>query len=71
MNIIKDYNNRLFDNEVEDTYGVFVRKLGGYQKYYEWKTEISKPKKMQGRNELCACGSGKKFKKCCLDGGKK
>jgi peptide deformylase len=20
----------------------------------------------QGRNELCACGSGKKFKKCCL-----
>ena len=21
--------------------------------------------KKQGRNELCACGSGKKFKKCC------
>jgi len=20
-----------------------------------------------GRNELCPCGSGKKFKKCCLD----
>lgn len=23
--------------------------------------------RMQGRNELCACGSGKKFKKCCLN----
>ncbi|KKK51472.1 hypothetical protein LCGC14_3114620 [marine sediment metagenome] len=22
--------------------------------------------KEQGRNELCSCGSGKKFKKCCL-----
>ena len=22
--------------------------------------------KQQGRNELCKCGSGKKFKKCCL-----
>lgn len=21
----------------------------------------------QGRNEMCACGSGKKFKKCCID----
>lgn len=21
-----------------------------------------------GRNDLCACGSGKKFKKCCLNG---
>ena len=62
----RDYDNRIFDNEVAGSYGVFVRKLGGYQKYYEWKAEISKPKKTQGRNELCACGSGKKFKKCCL-----
>lgn len=23
------------------------------------------PAKKQGRNELCDCGSGKKFKKCC------
>ena len=64
--IVRDYDNRLFDNEVADCYGVFIRKLGGYQKYYEWKAEISKLKKTQGRNELCACGSGKKFKKCCL-----
>lgn len=26
----------------------------------------AKTSKKQGRNELCACGSGKKFKKCCL-----
>ena len=26
-----------------------------------------KPPKI-GRNELCPCGSGKKFKKCCLKG---
>jgi hypothetical protein len=25
-------------------------------------------KKIQGRNEPCACGSGKKFKKCCING---
>lgn len=25
-----------------------------------------KVEKVQGRNELCNCGSGKKFKKCCL-----
>jgi tetrahydromethanopterin S-methyltransferase subunit G len=25
-------------------------------------------KKIQGRNEQCACGSGKKFKKCCING---
>jgi preprotein translocase subunit SecA len=27
----------------------------------EWKDK----KKEQGRNEPCACGSGKKYKKCC------
>ena len=24
------------------------------------------PKMKQGRNDKCACGSGKKYKKCCL-----
>ena len=23
-----------------------------------------------GRNDLCPCGSGKKYKKCCMKGGK-
>ena len=25
--------------------------------------------KIQGRNERCNCGSGKKFKKCCINKG--
>lgn len=29
-----------------------------------------KPPKV-GRNDSCPCGSGKKFKKCCLDWGKR
>lgn len=31
-------------------------------------TTITKKKKI-GRNELCPCGSGKKFKKCCIGKG--
>lgn len=30
-------------------------------------TEKTKQADLQGRNELCACGSGLKFKKCCLN----
>lgn len=35
----------------------------------KWRNCVNIPvgsEKKQGRNELCACGSGKKFKKCCL-----
>lgn len=28
------------------------------------------PKKQQGRNEKCNCGSGLKYKKCCLNNNK-
>jgi len=51
--------------------GIEIRKAGGYKAYYKQQAELSKPKKTQGRNELCACGSGKKFKKCCLTKEKK
>jgi hypothetical protein len=37
---------------------------------YELSSLISSPIKKEikpGRNELCSCGSGKKFKKCCLN----
>jgi hypothetical protein len=27
---------------------------------------VFKPKGQQGRNDPCGCGSGKKYKKCCL-----
>jgi uncharacterized protein len=26
---------------------------------------VTSPRKKVGRNELCPCGSGKKYKKCC------
>lgn len=32
--------------------------------YKEVSSQRERPK--TGRNELCPCGSGKKFKKCCL-----
>lgn len=46
------------------------RRLGGrkYGKLSTMKTmaqEITKPVPKQGRNEICACGSGLKFKRCC------
>lgn len=63
--------------------GNFVAKLGGWAKYHAWldskgiarfnkdlQTLIRLPKKASakiGRNEPCSCGSGKKFKKCCIN----
>jgi hypothetical protein len=32
----------------------------------EWHPQVWKAVKLPGRNEPCVCGSGKKFKKCCL-----
>ena len=36
----------------------------------EFASELHQYKRKIGRNEPCPCGSGKKFKKCCLDKGK-
>lgn len=77
--------------------GEFVRKLGGYEKYWEHlqQNDIAAPvyeaidktdpfteykfiglrkiihpvsiQKKVGRNELCPCKSGKKYKKCCIN----
>jgi len=44
--------------------GERIRLSGGYKKYYE---QLLIPKKQQGRNEKCNCGSGLKYKKCCLN----
>lgn len=41
---------------------------GGRQTPKKWRNCVNIPvgsDKKQGRNELCACGSGKKFKRCC------
>ena len=47
--------------------GEFIRKIGGYKYYYQWlKNNPIKPIKV-GRNDKCPCGSGLKYKKCCLN----
>ena len=55
----KEYNLTFNDNEPNiKTYGSTAVKSTSPE---EWKNSI----KSQNRNELCACGSGKKYKKCC------
>lgn len=44
------------------------KKVGGEWKYesgVKVPTTIVREGKKQGRNDLCSCGSGKKYKKCC------
>ena len=36
---------------------------------YPVATTVVRKKKKIGRNEPCPCGSGKKFKKCCIEKG--
>lgn len=39
----------------------------GYEiEWHEWNHKEDEKYKNTGRNDLCPCGSGKKFKKCCL-----
>lgn len=39
--------------------------LGGIRKVYKQQT-IRRVERKVGRNEACPCGSGKKYKKCCI-----
>jgi len=56
---IKDDNMIVqFMGEKSESLGVYVPELV--------KTSLPKKRKI-GRNEPCPCGSGKKYKKCCLD----
>ena len=67
LDVKMDKRGRLFSAEFNN-YGSFYTKLGP-EKYKEWLKEVKKPHtrpKPPGRNEKCPCGSGKKYKKCCL-----
>lgn len=48
------------DKEAKDT------KIMNMVEYLRIKRGIKLENKKIGRNELCPCGSGKKYKKCCL-----
>jgi uncharacterized protein YchJ len=41
-----------------------MKDFGFWPKYQRDRPDLMRPKE-QGRNEKCACGSGKKYKYCC------
>ncbi|MHB0997608.1 MAG: tetratricopeptide repeat protein [Armatimonadota bacterium] len=44
-----------------------LKQYSGYKEYITDQTERLDPEIKVGRNDPCPCGSGKKYKKCCLD----
>ena len=78
---LKDYKNiqpgdsgqeRDWTDEPEDDYlppMIFTQGVGAYDREavaYEHPGTITNPLRDVGRNDPCPCGSGKKYKKCCL-----
>src|SRR6266436_2598631 len=71
-----DHEYTLFGNTVEELSGwyCFTEQYGEDQERYRRQAEANRarsqrlenPLKGIGRNDPCPCGSGKKFKKCCL-----
>jgi preprotein translocase subunit SecA len=56
--------------QVEEVVNRAVKKATGGEaasKKAASKKAVPRNRKKTGRNELCPCGSGKKYKKCCLD----
>ncbi len=61
MPFSEDEVQRLTDGAVKNSLNFFVPKNQN-----EWDRFIKTPTTKQGRNDACTCGSGKKFKHCCL-----
>ncbi|OZG70986.1 hypothetical protein BTA51_23050 [Hahella sp. CCB-MM4] len=62
-----------FRQQLRDSYEVFNEYLTAYMKagnglavYYHSDPQVRQEPKI-GRNDACPCGSGKKYKKCCLN----
>ncbi|GLI56424.1 hypothetical protein PM10SUCC1_19380 [Propionigenium maris DSM 9537] len=51
----------------KDPYKEYIKKILEDPKKIKKEPEKIKKKKKLGRNEKCFCGSGKKYKKCCLN----
>jgi len=47
--------------------GPFIRHLGGYKEYYRWLRNNPIRSNKIPRNSSCPCGSGKKYKRCCIN----
>lgn len=61
-----DSNNSLNKLDVSSLDAATIKRLMDYQNR---KPSVREYKKI-GRNDPCPCGSGKKYKKCCLNTGK-
>lgn len=64
-----DYNNRLISNEVvraENQVMLNEKLISLHQRDINNPNVTRIVQRKIGRNEICPCGSGKKFKKCCL-----
>lgn len=57
-----------YGDTTEDTTNNLQRQIE-WERYRKTRTVIREYDKV-GRNEPCPCGSGKKYKNCCLDSGK-
>ncbi|HPO82879.1 MAG TPA: DUF1186 domain-containing protein, partial [bacterium] len=59
--------NELKDEEMgKDLEKKISQELEKFEALLKFGDKIDIPKKLPGRNDPCFCGSGKKFKKCCL-----
>lgn len=61
------YRENFQDNENWDGHGIEDIVRRNYEKERDSPTPIVRLHAKVGRNDPCPCGSGKKYKKCCLD----
>ena len=61
------YNNKLSSTVVFDCSIAFKELLEIYEDIAQEMSDFSEEYKKAGRNDPCPCGSGKKYKKCCID----
>lgn len=61
------YNNKLSPTVVYDNSTAFKELLSIYEDFTENIFDFDEEFQKTGRNDPCPCGSGKKFKKCCLN----
>lgn len=67
-NYYQEYEDHFEDEEEEDRKNFLLRQLALEEFRYSNYQDIETVKNVEkiGRNEPCPCGSGKKYKKCCL-----
>ena len=58
-NCCKTYNVVILESDIVKNAKLFKEIVNKENKKTAFKNEV-------GRNELCICGSGKKYKKCCM-----